>query len=166
MSKVLWRGTASSILLTWVMVAIFTATFGFIVVMNAITADNAEKISGRGWIWLTSTLLVTFGVAIWTMRAAVEVDASEFRVRFGYGWPTRRIPWERVARVEAINVRPMEWGGWGYKMRPLQKAQAVVLRSGEGLKLTLDNNHVFVVTVDHTKRGLDVIREILSSKQP
>mgnify|MGYP006270698555 CR=1 FL=1 len=165
-AKVLWRGTTSSVLLMWAMVAIFTATIGFIVVMNAVTADSAEKLSTQGWIWLVSSLAVTFAASTWSMRASVEVDDEELRVRFGLGWPTRHIRWERVARVEAINVRPMDWGGWGYKIRPRQKSHAVVLRAGEGLKVTLDNDHVFIVTVDHTKRALEVIREVLSTKQP
>jgi hypothetical protein len=47
-----------------------------------------------------------------------------------------------------IEVRPVQWGGWGYRgsVRVFKKA-AVVLRKGPGLRLRLRNGAQFAVTV-------------------
>lgn len=163
-AAVRWRGTAGSYVLRWVIVAIFTALGGFIVVVNAYTRNPAKHLTGLHWLTPIGTLLLGLVISLWTSRVAVEVDDDELRVRFGPGWPVRHIRWERVKSVEAIDVRPTQWGGWGYKVQPLRHAQAVVMRGGPGLKLTLDNETLFVITVDDAKRGLEVIRGILATK--
>ena len=49
-----------------------------------------------------------------------------------------------------IDVRPTEWGGWGYRGSPtLMKRAAVVLRAGPGIRLDLHDGKVFVVTIDN-----------------
>lgn len=159
-----WRGTAHSIVLTWVIVAIFTAVFGAIVVANAVERDPAKRLTGAGWIGPAVVLIIGIIVAVWSSRAAVEVHDDALLVRFGPGWPTHRIPWERVHSVDVIDVRPMQWGGWGFRVKPVRRTQALVLRAGPGLRINLDGERVFVVTVDDARRGLDAIRAVLETK--
>lgn len=161
MPKVQWRGTATSIVLSWVLLAIFAFTFGAIVLANAY-ANPDEKITGVAWLGPITVMVVGLTAALFSSRVAVEVDDDEFRVRFGFGWPVRHINWAQVQQVEAIDVRPWQWGGWGYKVNFAKRSSAMVLRAGEGLKLTLANGRVLVVTVDGAKRGLEVIRGILA----
>lgn len=162
MSKVLWRGTASSILLSWAMVAIFTLVFGVIILAN-IYASPDEKITGAAWLAPITVFVVGAAVSLFSSRVTVDVDAAEMRVRFGFGWPVRHIRWGAVEKVECIDVRPWQWGGWGYKVNVRKRSSAVVLRAGDGLKVTLANGRILVVTVDGAKRGLEVIREILNN---
>ena len=162
MAKVLWRGTVGSILLSWTIIAIFTFAFGAMVLANAYGSDPSVKISGGEWLAPLSVFAIGFIVSLAWSRASVEVDADEVRVRLGLGFTVRRFAWSRVASVECIDVRPMRWGGWGFRWIPTKHTHVLVLRAGEGLKFTLENGRVFIVTVDGAKRGLDVIRGILS----
>lgn len=161
MAKLRWRGTASSIVLSWVLIAVFVFTFGAIIVAN-IYASPDEKIAGAAWLAPLAVLVIGLVVASLSSRVAVEVDDDEMRVRFGFGWPVRRIQWAMVEKVEYVDVRPWQWGGWGYKVNFAKRSSAVVLRAGEGLQVTFANGRVFIVTVDGAKRGLEAIRTILT----
>ncbi|MHB0928716.1 MAG: hypothetical protein ACYC3W_07325 [Candidatus Nanopelagicales bacterium] len=160
--KLLWRGSARSQVLAGVLLAIFALIFGLIVMANAFTVEPGKKLQGLGWLGPVLVLVLGVVAAIWSSRLAVEIDATELRVRFGPGWPVRRIPWSRVISVEYLTVHPLQWGGWGYRILPLRRAQAVVLRAGEGLRLELSNGSSFVLTVDQADQALDAIRALRS----
>lgn len=161
MGKILWRGTARSIVLSWVIIAVDVLALGIVVMADAYGGPD-EELGTAGWIAVLAALVSGLVIALLSSRIAVEVDDDELRVRFGFGWPVRHIDWARVEQVEAIDVRPWQWGGWGYKVNPAKRSSAVVLRSGDGLKLTLAGGSSFVVTVDGAKHGLEVVRGILS----
>lgn len=163
MAKVLWRGSARSILLSWGLLGIFALTFGIIVLSNVYAAQG-EKIEGPLWIAPISVLVIGAAVSLWSSGVTVEVDADEMRVKFGPGWPVRHFPWAGVATVEYCTVRPMEYGGWGYKVVLRKRTHAMVLRAGEGLRVSFIDGRVFVVTVDGARQGLEIIRRILELK--
>ncbi len=158
-SKLLWRSTARSIVLSWVLMAIFVLVFGIVVLANASTGSG-RGIEGAGWLGPLAVLALGMLISLWSSRLAVEIDADELRVRFGPGWPTRRIPWSRVISIEYLYVRPTQWGGWGYRASVLRRSQAAVLRAGDGLRLELSNGSTFVVTVDKAKQAVEVIRKL------
>lgn len=163
MAQLKWRGTARSLVLSWVLIAVFVFSFGAIIVANAY-AHPGEKLTGAAWLAPGATMVIGLLVSVFSSRVAVEVDDDEMRVRFGFGWPVRHVRWSMVEQVECVDVRPWQWGGWGYRMNLAKRSSAVVLRAGEGLKVTFASGRVLVVTVDGAKRGLDVIRGILATK--
>ncbi|MFI9052205.1 DUF1648 domain-containing protein [Streptomyces sp. NPDC053427] len=62
-------------------------------------------------------------------------------------YPFRRIPLDRVEEATSRKIVPLvDFGGWGYRVRPGRSG--LVLRSGDGLVLRLTNGREFVVTVD------------------
>ena len=84
------------------------------------------------------------------------VDAGGLSVRFGpFGWPCKRVPLERIAAVEATEVEPLEWGGWGYRILP--GSSAVVLRRGPAIVVALTDGRRFAVTVDDPERGAGLL---------
>ena len=100
--------------------------------------------------WISIALLLP-GIAITTFsRIRVTADRSGLTVRYGFlGWPRTSVPLRRIATARAIDVRPTEWGGWGYRGNlTLMNRAAVVLRAGPGLRLDLNDGKVFVVTID------------------
>ena len=163
MAKVHWRGSSNSILLPWVITLLMVGTLAVIAVSNPY-ATGDERI--EGWAWLATVgptaLVVLFGFIY--SRVAIEVTDDDIVVRFGFGWPTKRIAWANIASVEKLYVQPMKWGGWGYRRAPLRKATAAVMRAGEGLKFTFADGRIFVVTVDKAEAGLTAIRKVLSTK--
>lgn len=97
-------------------------------------------------------VLLLPGIAVTTFsRIRVTADRSGLTVRYGFlGWPRTSVPLRRIATAQAIEVRPTEWGGWGYRGNlTLMNRAAVVLRAGPGLRLDLHDGKVFVVTIDN-----------------
>ncbi len=119
-----------------------------VLVVGVILAQLMEP-SIRLW---TSIALLLPGIAVITFsRIRVTADRSGLTVRYGFlGWPRTLVPLRRIATAQAIDVRPAEWGGWGYRGNlTLMNRAAVVLRAGPGLRLDLLDGKVFVVTIDN-----------------
>lgn len=86
--------------------------------------------------------------ALATIHARADFDG--LHVRYGFlPWPTTYIAIDRIAKASVLQVRPMDWGGWGYRgSLKLMDQAAVVHRAGPGLRLDLVDGKVFVITVD------------------
>ncbi len=109
--------------------------------------------------------LTSIGTALVVMAFAsvsVFVDRRGLSVRYGpLPWPVSRIPLSSIEEANAMDVRPMEHGGWGYRgSRKLFGKAAVVVRGGEGIRLALRDGTEFVVTVDDADRGAGVLNDL------
>lgn len=164
MSKpVLWRGTAESVVLRATVFLLITVIVAIVVFGNELAAPE-ERLYGLDWVIPGIAFGLALVAAVLFTRLTVEVDDDEVRIVYGYGWPTQRIRWDRVAAVQTIQVRPTEWGGWGYRWVPWKKGTAAVMRAGSGFRFDFPNGKVFVVTVDDADAGLEVIRGVLATK--
>jgi hypothetical protein len=108
-------------------------------------------------------LLVSAALAeLSAVRVVVGAHGVRITPRFGFPWMT--IALDRIESAEAIDVRPLSWGGWGYRgsLKLMQRA-ALVLRAGPGLKLNLRNGSVFVVTVDGAEDAAAVVNGLLAT---
>lgn len=117
---------------------------------------------------LTGLVLVVAALAVLAFsRIQVHVNATGVRVRFGVlGWPTKFVAIEDIAHAGAIDLRPTEWGGWGYRIaRPAKgfNRTAVVLRRGDALHLTRRNGREFAVTVDGAAEAAAVVNAYVGS---
>ena len=94
-------------------------------------------------------LAIAMGLAAFS-RIRVTADQSGLQVRYGFfGWPRTSVPIHRIATAQAIDIRPADWGGWGYRgSLALMKRAAVVLRAGPGIRLDLHDGKIFAVTID------------------
>ena len=102
-------------------------------------------------LWIGMVLLLP-AIAITTFsRIRVTADRSGLTVRYGFfGWPRTSVPIRRIATARAIDGRPPDWGGWGYRgSLTLMKRAAVVLRAGPGIRVDLHDGKVFAVTIDY-----------------
>ena len=109
--------------------------------------------------WLL-VVVVLAGVACLSLASIrVSADAGGLRVKYGVlPWPVTNIAADRIEAASVIDVRPMEWGGWGYRgMLTLMRQAAVVLRAGPGIRVDLADGRVFVVTVDDPETGVAVL---------
>jgi hypothetical protein len=147
--RAVWLGRASSRLLIVVTVPV------------AVGLAAAALLVGppEGWILLLGA--VAIGVAaILTTTIDVTVAPTGVRVGFGpFGVPRKVIPLERIERADAIDVEPLAWGGWGYRV-PRPGTSAVVLRRGPGVLLELTGNRRFVVTVDGAPDAAGLINDL------
>jgi hypothetical protein len=70
-----------------------------------------------------------------------------------------------VVQAEAIDIRPLEWGGWGYRgsLRLMGRA-AVVLRAGPGVRLELRGGRVLAVTVDDAETAAGLLNDLVARR--
>jgi hypothetical protein len=104
-------------------------------------------------------------LALFSVR--VTAGAHGLKVRSGAApWPAVRIPLDRIARVRAMEVKPSEWGGWGYRgsLRLLRRA-AWVLRRGDGIVVDLRDGRRFAVTVDDAEAGASVLSALVARRE-
>lgn len=143
-----WSGTARS---RWAPVG---AAVG---IAGAAAALAFGRVPMAGLLLTVALVFVPF-TAVW-------VTAGPAGVRVAYGpflWPVSRVRMDLISSASSVEVRPAQWGGWGYRgsLKLFGKA-AVVLRAGEGLRLDLRNGRVFLVTVDGAGGAAGVINEQL-----
>ncbi len=94
----------------------------------------------------------------------VVVGANGVRVSAPLGFPAVRFRLDEIDGAEAIDVHPMEWGGWGYRGSVrLFKRAAWVLRAGTGMRLDLRGGRVFLVTVDDADEAVAVLNGLLAT---
>jgi hypothetical protein len=113
--------------------------------------------------------LLCIGVAIAMLPVTsirVGVDRRGVRVEFGaLGWPVARVPLDDIEAAHSVDLRPMQWGGWGYRggLRLFGKA-AVVLRAGDALLLDVRGGRQFAVTVDDAETAAGVVNDLLVAR--
>lgn len=94
--------------------------------------------------WAGLPLLPVSVLIVWLSTTRLTVDARGVRTGFGpWGWPRVLLPLREVAAAELTEVRPIEWGGWGYRIRP-DGARGLILRRGPGVRLVLSAGREFV----------------------
>lgn len=105
-------------------------------------------------ILVLSALLVG-GMATVTVRAGQEgVSLSSWGLRW------KRIPLEKITSARVETLRPMDWGGWGYRMTG--RGSALISRGGEALVLSLDSRRAFAVTVDDPAGAASLVNSLLA----
>lgn len=92
------------------------------------------------------------------IRLRVSIDWRGLRVVSLFGIPLKRIALDQVSAVEAAEIRPMDWGGWGYRIMPGRSA--VVLRSGPGLVVTTTSDKLFAITLDDPERPAALLQTL------
>jgi hypothetical protein len=101
-------------------------------------------------------------------KVHVDVGTREIGIRYGYlGWLRQRIALERVREAHAVRLEPLEHGGWGYRgsVRLFGRA-AVVIRGGLGLRLELESNKHFSITVDDAQNAARLINALVGRRSP
>ena len=138
------------------------------------TGAWSQTITGNMFLWVAIGLIVLGSViyapavidgrasdqivGIAVMAAAIALVASFVRLRVTADWrglrvvsalfriPLKRIRLDAIDVVEAAELRPAEWGGWGYRIMPGRSA--VILRKGPGLIVTTRNEKQFAISLD------------------
>lgn len=140
-ARVVWHGRITSR-----MFALLAASAAVVAAALATTGPDARLAGVPLLIAVATGSLSTIGVV---------ADRRGLSIRYGpFGWPRQRLESERIEAASAIDVRPSEWGGWGYRgsLRLFRRA-ALVLRAGPGIRLDLVDGAVFVVTVPDAETG-------------
>ena len=146
-----WTGRAQ---LAW-WIPLVLAAIGAVLVIAARSPIGAIPVA----------LLLLLYLALGWIR--VSVDARGLRIRYGLlPRPVTSVPLGDIRRAERVDLAPLEWGGWGYRgSRKAFRRAAVVLRSGDAIKLQLTDGSEFAVTVDDAATGVALLAGLLGQEQ-
>ncbi|WP_104081670.1 hypothetical protein [Cryobacterium sp. Y11] len=135
-----WSQTIAGNMFLWV--AIGLIILGSVLYGPAIIAGQAlDQIVGIAAIAVAVVLVASF------VRLRVTADWRGLRVVSTiFRIPFKRIRLDAIAVVEAADLQPMEWGGWGYRIMPGRSA--IILRKGPGLVVTTRNDKQFAISLD------------------
>ena len=165
-TEVLWRNRITNPVLQWGITAAVAVMTMLIIWSNQFAAPE-KQMRGNDVVWFTLTMVLVVAVITQFSSLTTEVRRDGFSIQFGVlSFLHRTIDWNNVAKVEVINVRPTEWGGWGYRWVPWRKGTAAVLRKGPGLKFEFGNGRVFVVTISDADNALAAIRRVMDELPP
>ena len=136
------------------------------------SATNWSGTASNGWVALGAVfpaLLVLFLDPIWMILmvaisiamvafSSVRVDANEQGVTVNngpFGWPRTHVPLDEITGAAAFDVKPMAYGGWGYRVR--SGVRAFVIRSGPAIRIERSQGPDMLVTVDDAPVGAATI---------
>jgi hypothetical protein len=124
---------------------------------GALVAACVTAVTGQRRAALAAPVLGL--AALCFARVRVTIDAGAVRVVLG-PLPLLRatVRLDEIAGAEEIRVRPLVWGGWGWRWVPWRRATAIVLRSGEGILLRRRGGRELLVTVDRAAEAATVVR--------
>lgn len=135
-----WIRTVTVPLFLWLGFALFA--LGVVLLGAAIGGGGGAGALFSGVIMLVVTLpVLAFG------RLRISVDWRGLKVvTWIMGISLKTIPLNAVMSVHTTRIEPLQWGGWGYRIRP--GSSAIILRTGPGLVVTLTNGKNFALTLD------------------
>jgi Protein of unknown function (DUF1648) len=151
--RVAWTGTSRPRPIMWIVTgALVVATIA------------VGLITGRWGV----TVIATIGSVVSLVMTGnrVTVGPSGLRASMGaFGLPRVNVPIDKIVQASALDVRPMKWGGWGYRgSLKVMKRAAMVVRAGDGIRLDLVGGLVLVVTVDDAATGAAVLQTAIASR--
>jgi hypothetical protein len=117
--------------------------------------------------WTFVAMLPGAALALALSNVHVRADNDGLRVKYGMlPYPRTNIKSQDIRSASVIEVRPRDWGGWGYRgSLKLFKRAAVVQRSGPGIRVDLEGGKVFVVTVDEPAEPVALLNGVVARAQ-
>lgn len=123
--------------------AITLTAAGIVFYWIVAVADEIAE-STVGLVAIAVTIVVLLSLSRYRVTAdwrGLRVVSELLRV------PLKRIRLDEIDTVDASEITPKEWGGWGYRVMPGKSA--FILRKGPGLVVTTVGGNQFAITVDH-----------------
>jgi len=152
-----WTGGCRAPWAPWVIVGLVLLFSGGVIVMAQDPQVPAWSTALFGVVGLAAVVSILF-----LSRVSVTVDQVEIVVRYGpWLWPVQRIATSELSGMEATDISPMRFGGWGYRWVPNRRLSGAILRKGPGLVLHRTDGRTFAVTVDNPEEALSRVPDRL-----
>lgn len=137
----------------WIMSVLLVVAVGATALTSVTAFRNGDVMLGSAYVLLTIAVAV---VMTMLLGVRVRVDAVGVHWRLLPGFPRRTIRYQSIRDVEAVDVKPGDWGGWGWRFSG--KGTAIFIRGGEGLRIERTNRRTLYVTVEDAARGAELAR--------
>lgn len=135
-----WSRTITASMFIWATLVVLA--IGVAVAVPMLLAGEA----GSAGFSLVILALAVVAVAAF-IRLRITIDERGLRVESRLlRVPLKRVPLDRVLEVESTELRPSDWGGWGYRIMPGRTA--IMLRGGPGMVVRTTDGALFAVTLD------------------
>ncbi|QEO13739.1 DUF1648 domain-containing protein [Agromyces intestinalis] len=112
------------------------------------------------WLFSLGAVLV-IGVLATTTAARVAIDGSGLTVRTLLGLPIGRVRLADAVVARAVDVRPAEFGGWGFRF-DARGRRGVILRGGTAIEVERRGAGPFVVTVPDAETGAALLNGLIA----
>ncbi|GAA1524495.1 putative membrane protein [Agromyces terreus] len=113
-------------------------------------------------LWAFSLVfLVVVAVLATTTAARITVDTTGLRVRTLLGLPIGRVRLDQVVVARAVDVRPSEFGGWGFRF-DARGRRGIILRGGSAIEIERIGAQPFVVTVPDAENGAALLNGLVA----
>lgn len=153
-----WSRTITANVFVWATIVV-AALAGLVYVPVALSGRLTAGVIGL------IVLLVAGVAAASFIRLRVTIDWRGLRVvSLLLRIPLKRIPLSQIRAVESTDLRPSEWGGWGYRIMPGRSA--LVLRGGPGMVVTTINDKQFAITLDTPDAPAALLQGLARQQQP
>lgn len=116
-------------------------------------------------------------IAVAIVLAVIALVSAEFAVIRIRRTATRllvlgAVPWlplyairvEQIGSIERVDIRPFDWGGWGYRFG--RSGTGVILRTGPGVTIRSSSRTAFTVNVRHPERFTTPHRPAMNASSP
>lgn len=112
--------------------------------------------------WFKWLALLFIVLALLFSRVYVTVNIEGIQVCLGGRLPVRKISMARIKEARSIDLEPAAWGGWGWRLVP--NGSAIVLRRGDAIEVTLENDRRFAVTIDDAATGAALLNGLVARR--
>jgi len=116
----------------------FLTCVGLLLVVGALLYRSVALAAVLAWVMAVLTVVL--------VRLRCSIDERGLSLQAWGRGPSGTVPWSRVVEARAVLIRPLQWGGWGFRVIPARAG--VVTRKGPGLVLTLTDGRRLGITVD------------------
>ena len=146
------RGHAS-----WVLMLIL----GIAAAVTAVPTVFAIRDGDTGLSFALGASTVLMALLAWMFAVVrVRIDATGVRWSLGPGIPRGHIRFDAIRSVSAVELKPADWGGWGYRLGG--KGTAILVRGGEGLRIEKASGSALFISVDDAARGAALAQAYLA----
>jgi hypothetical protein len=131
---------------TTLRVPMFVVLAGIAVLLAVAVSVILVPVQAVGATAAVVTLLLVAALCLVFSRIRVSVDRRGLRVVSSlFRFPIAHVALDRIVSARPTELRPAEWGGWGYRIMPGRTA--IVVSGHRGILVERDNGTHFAVTV-------------------
>lgn len=144
-------------------VAFFGAQSGcpvLITMVSALVLGSAILVAFASWWAVAVTLLVGIIAIPFLSYLRVRVDESGVAWAFGFGIPRGAVALRDIESAESIDINPLDFGGWGYRLRP--NTLGLIVRGGPGIRVHRKTGRDIVISLAEPDEAVETLRQLLA----
>ena len=111
--------------------------------------------------WWAVAITLIAGIIAIPLIAYLRVRINENAVTwaFGLGFPRGTIALSDIESAEAIDINPVDFGGWGYRITA--GATGLIVRGGPGIRINRTSGRSVVISLAEPDEAVETLRQLL-----